>query len=181
MHKMKRLKQCSLLFFFACLAVPLLAQTPLPKGIIKITPRPAPALVLENMEGQQVELIADGRRWHFVHFWASWCGPCRREIPAIEKLVTSFANSTLAFYIVNTAESEDTVFSFLGGIAPNLDSLLDRDGQVTEQWQPRGLPSTYLVDPDGQIQYIVIGGQDWQKPQYQLFLKHLLGANKKGY
>jgi len=58
-------------------------------------------------------------------------------------------------------------------VAPEVDTLLDRDGLATELWKPRGLPSTYLVDPYGQIQYVVIGGQDWQKEHYQSFLRQL--------
>ena len=75
-----------------------------------------------------------------------------------------------AFMIINTAESEDTVFSFLGGVAPDLHSLLDRDGLATEEWQPRGLPATYLVDPEGKVRYQALGGRPWHEKTYVDFL-----------
>ncbi len=167
---MKRLFTFLFIVFFAS---SLFADTTLPKGIIKITARTAPSLSLENMDGEKFTLKKNSSHWSFVHFWASWCGPCRKEIPTIQKLINAMSKDDIKFFIVNTAESEDTVFSFLGGVAPDINTLLDRDGLVTEQWQPRGLPSTYLVDPVGQIQYVVIGGQEWQKPEYQDFLRQL--------
>ncbi len=146
---------------------------PLPKGVIAVTPRPAPDFTLQDLDGGRFSLAAQRGRWVFVHFWASWCGPCRREIPAIQRLVEKMQGEPLAMAMVNTAEDEDTVFDFLGVLAPDIVPLLDRDGQVTEQWQPRGLPSTYLVDPQGMIRYRVIGGQPWDEPPYIDFLKAL--------
>jgi len=167
---MKKIMTFLLVYLFS---VNLFADTNLPTGIIKITPRPAPPFNLENMDGEKFALAQKTSHWRFVHFWASWCGPCRREMPTIQKLIDSMSKDSIEFFIINTAESEDTVFSFLGGIESDINTLLDRDGLVTEQWQPRGLPSTYLVDPTGQIQYVVIGGQDWQKANYQHFLRQL--------
>ncbi len=166
------------LLFIIIFSPSLLAESGLPKGIIKITPRIAPALSLENMDGEKFTLKTNSSHWSFVHFWASWCGPCRKEMPAIQKLIQAMSKDKLKFFIVNTAESEDTIFSFLGAVAPDINTLLDRDGLTTEKWKPRGLPSTYLVDPAGQIQYVVIGGQEWQKPQYSQFLRQLPINNK---
>ena len=168
----------TILIFLLLLTLPisLYAVTDAPKGIIKITPRTAPPLSLENMDGDRFTLSTKNRRWSFVHFWASWCGPCRREMPTIQSLIQAMSKDNIDFVIVNTAESEDTVFSFMGAVAPEVDTLLDRDGLATELWKPRGLPSTYLVDPYGQIQYVVIGGQDWQKQHYQTFLRQLSPA-----
>jgi len=167
------MRKILLLLIITFMSPTLFAEPNLPKGIIKITPRPAPPLNLENMDGEKFVLERHTQHWRFVHFWASWCGPCRKEMPAIEKLIQKMFGLNVKFFIVNTAESEDTIFSFLGGVAPNINTLLDRDGLTTEAWKPRGLPSTYLVDPNGQIQYVVIGGQDWLKPQYLTFLRQL--------
>jgi len=167
------MKQIMTLLFIVVLSNSAIADSSYPKGIIKITARAAPALSLENMDGERFTLTKTTANWSFVHFWASWCGPCRKEMPAIQQLIKSMKNDKLNFFIVNTAESEDTIFSFLGGVAPDINTLLDRDGLATELWQPRGLPSTYLVDPTGQIQYVVIGGQEWQKPEYLHFLRQL--------
>lgn len=145
----------------------------LPKGIIALTPAPAPALALNNMDGEAFDLADARGHWVFVHFWASWCGPCRREMPTIATMATRLGDSGLEIVLVNTAETEDTVFSFLGLLAPDFSPLLDTDGSVTERWQPRGLPSTFLVDPDGNIRYVVLGGRDWSQREYLDFLRRL--------
>ena len=163
------------MLMLVCSQVLSAADISLPKGVIEITPRTAPPLQLQNMDGEQFDLGKAGKQWAFVHFWASWCGPCRREMPTIEVLVREFADKPLTFAIINTAESDDTVFSFLASVAPEINSLMDYDGLVTEAWQPRGLPSTYLVDPQGMIRYVVIGGQAWHSREYQDFLRQLVG------
>ena len=155
-----------------------LATTPataaeLPQGVIRVDARPAPALQLDNLDGEAYDLVDSQGRWRFVHFWASWCGPCRKEMPSIDRMTRLLADSDIEFVLVNTAETEDSVFTFLGIVAPDLMPLLDSDGLVTEAWQPRGLPATYLVDPDGLIQYQALGGREWDQPAYLEFLRHL--------
>lgn len=149
------------------------ADENLPKGIIKLDGRDAPPLVLTNMDGDSWDIKNSHGHWLFVHFWASWCGPCRKEMPRIQAIQDQFNKSELEFVVINTSESEDTVFTFLGSIQMDINPLLDRDGQVTEQWQPRGLPSTYFVDPAGKLRYLALGGRKWDSPDYLHFLKSL--------
>ena len=152
-----------------------IAPTTLPAGIIAVSPpRAAPALVLSDDSGKPYNLNNSRGKWVFVHFWASWCGPCKREMPSISLLKELFANPQLHLVLINTAETEDTIFSFLGATAPTLTTLMDADGQVTEIWSPRGLPATFLVDPHGQIRYMALGGRPWDTAEYQSFLKSLL-------
>ncbi len=155
-----------------CLAFNSLA-TELPPGIMRIDGVIAPALKLDNLDGESYDLANSRGHWIFVHFWASWCGPCRREMPSIQRMTDTLTDSGIEFLLVNTAETEDEVFTFLGIVAPDLMPLMDLDGQVTGVWQPRGLPATYLVDPDGRIQYQALGGREWEKPVYLDFLRGL--------
>lgn len=157
------------------LAPMLQAAGDLPTGIIAAKVSLAPPMRLADMDGEFVDIQQLRGQWVFVHFWASWCGPCRREMPHIEKLQQLMGGQGLGFMIVNTAEDEDTVFSFLGGVAPDLNSLMDRDGLATEKWQPRGLPATYLVDPAGVIRYQALGGREWHRRAYTDFLARLVG------
>lgn len=149
------------------------AQPPVPKGLIVLKPAPAPALALKDMEGKSIDLRQLRGQWVLVHFWASWCGPCRREMPTLERLAQAIPAKQLALVLVNTAESEDEVFAFLPTVAPNLSSYLDSDGVVTERWQPRGLPSSFLVDPKGRKRYLALGGREWDSPAYLAFLRTL--------
>jgi len=151
------------------------ARDKLPKGIIQLDGKSAPALVLKDLEGTTTYNIKNAKgHWVFVHFWASWCGPCRREMPTIQAIYPKFKPSALEIVLVNTAESEDVVFTFMGDVAPELNPLLDLDGAVTERWQPRGLPATFFVDPNGKLRYLALGGRPWDKPEYLDFLQQLI-------
>lgn len=146
----------------------------LPKGILALTPYPAPALEVDDIDGAAYALTEDRGAWVFVHFWASWCGPCRKEMPSIQSMFQTLEGEGLRLALVNTAEGEDAVFEFLAAYAPELRPLMDRDGQQTEAWRPRGLPATYLVDPQGQVRYQVLGGSPWDTEPYLAFLRTLL-------
>ena len=146
----------------------------LPPGVMVMDGRPAPALQLENLDGESWDINQRRGHWLFVHFWASWCGPCRREMPTIQKLIETLQDERLEIVLVNTAETEDEVFSFLGIVAPDVVPLMDTDGLVTEDWQPRGLPATFLVDPEGRIRYLALGGRAWDSPPYLGFLRRII-------
>jgi len=159
-----------IIIFFILNLSPLMAASKLPPGIIKLDGQMAPDLVLKDMDGEFFDLEKVRGKWTFVHFWATWCGPCRKEMPTIQKIMSRYEKTNLKIVIVNTSESEDTVFGFLGLIAPDVNSLMDESGAVTEIWQPRGLPATYFVDPQGKLRYLALGGRDWDQPAYLQFL-----------
>jgi thiol-disulfide isomerase/thioredoxin len=145
----------------------------LPPGIMTLDGRPAPGLRLENIDGVAYDLATARGHWVFVHFWASWCGPCRREMPTIARMMPVLDDTALEIVMVNTAETEDEVFTFLAVVAPDAVPLMDTDGLVTERWQPRGLPATFLVDPEGRLRYLALGGREWDTAPYLAFLRRL--------
>jgi len=169
------MKLITLVFMsFFVLSQQAFALNKLPQGIIKQDGRVASSFKLKDIDGEPYDFESSKGKWVFVHFWATWCGPCRREIPAIQDITKKFANSKgLEIVIINTAESEDTIFSFLGLLAPDITPLMDDDGLVTEKWKPRGLPTTYFVDPKGKIRFMALGGRHWHKNEYFEFLKML--------
>ena len=144
-----------------------------PRGIRHYETGPAPGFSLADMDGENFALESARGRWVFLHFWASWCGPCREEMPAISKMHEQLNDDQWVIVLVNTAEDEDTIFSFLGEIGMDMSSLMDSDGLVTEKYRPRGLPTTILIDPKGNVQYQAIGGREWHQPEYVEFLRQL--------
>ena len=168
------IKQLSLLLTLALVFVTPVPAENFPPGIIQLKPYTAPALTLNDIDGIPFKIEETRGKWLFVHFWASWCRPCRREMPTIQKMWNIMQNENLALALINTAENEDTVFSFLSSHAPDIRPLMDLDGQVTEAWKPRGLPATYLVDPQGIVRYQALGGRDWDTSSYLAFLRNLI-------
>lgn len=132
-----------------------------------------------DIDGEEFELEDARGRWIFLHFWASWCGPCKEEMPAIQQLADAITGDSFQIVMINTAEDEDTVFEFLASIGVELNSLMDVDGQVTEAWKPRGLPTTFLINPAGEVKYQAIGGRDWSKPEYIGFIEKLISLSEK--
>lgn len=174
----------SLLYLFLSLMVawcgPAVSAEPeVPKGIIKLDGREAPALQLEDMDGNAYDIRDSRGRWVFVHFWASWCGPCRREMPTVQRMASKLDGLPIEFVLVNTAETDDEVFGFLGIVAPEMPTLMDRDGKVTERWQPRGLPASFFVSPQGTLEYIALGGRKWDEAPFLTFVKQLVASPAK--
>ena len=170
---MNRLTVTALLCFivsFNCVAENIIP----PKGIRHYDIGMAPDFKLDDIDGEYFELESTRGNWVFLHFWASWCGPCRKEMPTIEKLIGKIKNEKFKIIMVNTAEDEDTIFTFLGNIGVEATSLMDSDGIITEMYKPRGLPTTFLIDPEGKIRYQAIGGRDWDGAEYLGFLRMLL-------
>lgn len=149
------------------------AETPsaIPKGILSLDADPAPALQVTG-DGEPFDLGEHRGRWVFVHFWASWCGPCRREMPGIQRM-SGQLDERWTVVMINTAEDEDTIFTFLAEVAPDMESYRDPDGLATEDWEPRGLPATYLVDPQGKLRFQALGGRPWDEADYLGFLRRL--------
>jgi thiol-disulfide isomerase/thioredoxin len=173
------MKRCTLkkhlltCIFFLLFSNTVTADEP-PRGIITITPpKSAPSLILNNLDDEIFDLEKSRGHWVFVHFWASWCGPCKREMPIIQKLEKILDPKKLQIVLINTAENDETVFTFLGTVSPDLSTLMDLNGLVTESWSPRGLPATYLVDPEGKIRYQALGGRPWTEKPYLEFLRKL--------
>ena len=80
--------------------------------------------------------------------------------------------------MINTAEDDDTIFEFLAATDVELNSLMDVDGLVTEIWKPRGLPTTFLINPKGEVKYQAIGGRDWDKEEYVQFIERLIDVSR---
>ena len=148
-----------------------------PKGVLAVPGAlAAPPLRLANSDGEVTDLAALRGKWVMLHFWASWCRPCRAEMPTIQAMSKQPVAQRMALVLVNTAESEETIFEFLPVVAPDLSTLRDPDGKVTEQWAPRGLPSTFLIDPKGMVRFVALGGRDWNSPAFLRFLEQLISA-----
>jgi thiol-disulfide isomerase/thioredoxin len=120
----------------------------------------APDFTLELLGGGEVTLSDLGGQVVMVNLWASWCPPCRKEMPDIEKVYQDFKDDGLVVLAVNTTyqDSESAAATFVQEFGLSFPIPLDRTGAVARQYQLRGLPSTYFVDKQGVIRSVVVGG-----------------------
>ena len=122
---------------------------------------PPPELQLRELDGP-VRRLADYRgRVVLVNFWATWCGPCRDEMPSIQRLREKLAGRPFAVLAVNLDEPESRIRNFLRDMNVDITVLLDPGRKVAKAWDARILPATYIVGADGRIRYHVVGELEW--------------------
>jgi len=123
--------------------------------------KPTPALALTDLDGKAWSLAALKGRPVLLNFWASWCEPCRAEMPSLELLQTRHEKAGLVILSVNYLESPPKIKRFLETLPFSLPILLDREGEAAAAWTPRVFPSTVLVERSGMASSTVIGELDW--------------------
>ncbi|MFO7815431.1 MAG: TlpA disulfide reductase family protein [Halanaerobiales bacterium] len=109
----------------------------------------APDFTLNNMEGEEVTLSNYRGTKVFLNFWASWCPPCKEEMPAIQKLQNNYDD--IKVITVNSGEKKDKVSNYLTEKNYTFTTLLDKDGTITTDYLVRGIPTTFIIDEDGII------------------------------
>ena len=126
----------------------------------------APELRLKNLDDEVVNINDLKGKVVVVNFWATWCPPCRREMASLEKLYQATKNKNVEILAVNIGEDLDTVFSFLGQVepSPTFQMLFDYEAETMDKWAIRGLPTTFIIKPNGTIAYKAIGGREFDHP-----------------
>lgn len=117
---------------------------------------PAPDFELLSMQGEQVKLSDFEGKPVLINFWATWCGPCRLEMPLFQKYHEIFGDD-LTILAINMGESIDEVSAFASEERLDFPILLDRLGVVEELYRVRGLPSTYFIDQEATIKFLHLG------------------------
>lgn len=120
-----------------------------------------PALCLSDLGGKVWELSALKGQPVLLNFWATWCEPCRAEMPSLELLAARHKRAALAVLSINYKEPAAVIGKFLDALPITLPILLDADGEATATWTPRVFPTTVLVDRSGRPRHSVIGELDW--------------------
>lgn len=144
-------------FALLCMAVVVHAeQQTLPKGSGEL----ANNYVLKNLDGETVTLASLQGKPVIVNFWATWCPPCIKEMPAMNRAWHKIKDD-VHMVGINVGEDEDTIFTFTNDYPVDFPLLLDEDGKEVKRWPVRGLPTTFVLDPDGRIVYTVVGGREW--------------------
>jgi thiol-disulfide isomerase/thioredoxin len=133
-----------------------------------------PPLVLEDLAGKTHELTQYKGKVVLVNFWATWCEPCRAEMPSIERLRDALAGKPFEVLGVNLAEPRSRIEKFTSAVELAFPLLRDTDGSVARSWRARVLPASYLVGRDGRIHYYVYGELDWSSDAVRAKVEELL-------
>jgi len=163
---------CALLLLYL-FTQPCAAQQP-GHGLTLVPDNPeASDFELKDIDGATHRLSDYRGKVLIVNFWATWCPPCREEMPSMQRAWKKLEQEGIAMLAVNVGEDEDTIFQFTANYPVEFPLLMDRDSAVTGAWPVRGLPTTFVVDPQGRLAYRAIGGREWDDQELLALVREL--------
>ena len=122
----------------------------------------APDFTLPDLEGNEISLRDFKGKVIFLHFWATWCPPCRNEMPSVEVLYQKLKDKDFELLAVSLdRQGSSAVEPFIRDYGLTFPILLDLEGKVARTYKVRGIPSTFIVDKEGLIAERVVGARDW--------------------
>ena len=140
--------------------------------------RLASNFTLKNLEGEDVSLSQFRGKYLLINFWATWCAPCKIEMPSLEKLYRQFKSNNFDMIgISNDMFGARVVRPYIKATNLTFPMLLDQRMIVSRQFGIVSLPTTVLIDPQGIIIGVLQGAEDWSDPETLLYFKNLLKKN----
>ena len=129
----------------------------------KLEPMVPPVLEAVDLTGGKHDLAAYKGRVVLINFWASWCPPCREEMPSMQRLMQKMSGKSFVILAVDTGEPSDEAEPFLKEIHPDFSILLDPEGEMAKRWKVFAMPTSFLVDKQGRIRYVLAGAAEWDE------------------
>lgn len=137
---------------------------------------PAADFELQDMDEDKIKLSDYKGKVVLLNFWATWCPPCIREMPSMERLHQQVDAEGFNVIAVNQMEDIDQVFAFTGQLEvdPTFKILFDTTSSVSRDYAVRGLPTTYLIDKEGRVRYRAVGGREFDHPEVIKIIEQLM-------
>jgi len=134
-----------------------------------LTPIPerpaAPAFDLKDPKDQPQRLADYRGKTVILNFWATWCPPCREEMPSMQRAYEAVSGDGIAVVAINVGDDADTIRSFLAENPVDFPLPMDLDSRVVQSYPVTGLPTTFVIDPEGRLAYVATGGREWDDPK----------------
>jgi thiol-disulfide isomerase/thioredoxin len=123
--------------------------------------RPAPDFTLKLLNGSSVTLSRLRGKVVFLNFWATWCPPCRAEMPSMEALYQRFRDQDIEFLAVDIMEKDAAVAEFFRTYRLSFPAAIDSTSSVSGDYGIQAIPTTFVLDRDGKLILSAVGGRDW--------------------
>ena len=137
-------------------------------------PGPAPHFLSMTPGGEKIGIDDFKGKLVVLNFWATWCPPCRLEMPSMERLYQEFKGEGLEVVAINFMEREKPITSFLKENGFTFSVLLDKKGEIARDYGVHGLPVTFLIARNGNLLARSMGYKDWYKPETRQLISTLL-------
>ena len=162
--------------FLLIISALLLATGTLAAELKPYSGEPLPDFTLSDMQGKGHTLSGYRGKVVMVNFWATYCGPCIKEIPSMQRLKGKLAGKPFEILAIDMAEEQGDVAAFMKRhhIEVNFPILLDEEGMVIEQWMVSAVPTTFILDPQGKIRYALYGAIEWDNDEVVTTINTLL-------
>ena len=134
-------------------------------------PFPATDFSLQGEDGKTYRLSDYRGKVVVLNFWATWCPPCREEMPSLERLWQKVKNKDVVILAINVGEDSDAIFEFSGNYSMIFPIPMDRGGHVIKQYPVMGLPTTYVISPEGMVTHRAVGSREWDNDELIAILK----------
>jgi len=134
----------------------------------------APDFTLKSQKGDNLKLSELRGKVILINFWASWCGPCRQEMPVLNELYQHYRPLDFTVLGVNVEQNSNDAKSLLKDVTVSFPVLFDNANKVSKLYDVKGMPSTVLVDRDGNIRYVHMGYQPGTEAEYQAQIRALI-------
>lgn len=129
---------------------------------------------LPSRSGENVRLAELQGEVVLVNFWASWCGPCRKELPKLEEMHQKYKDLGVTILGINIDETRELSQKLLKDVEVNFPVLYDHDSEVAEPYNIQAMPSTFIIDKSGNFRYLHLGYQDGYELAYEEQIKKLM-------
>ena len=149
---MKRILTIALVFMLSVVLILVSCSSPVPQ-----VGKQAPDFQLPSLEGQSVSLSDFQGKPILLNFWATWCGPCRQEMPLLQAIFEEQSDNGLVMLAINIGEPAPAVNNFMRNGNYSFPVLLDTERDVAQDYNIRAIPTTFFIDEDGVIQEIKVG------------------------
>lgn len=135
---------------------------------------PAPDFTLKTLDGRNMKLSELAGNVVMINFWASWCAPCRVEMPKLNDLYNKYKDLGFVLLGVNVEQQEQPPRNFLKKRPVDFPILLDKGNDVSKQYNVIAMPTTVLVDRSGNMRYVHQGYKEGDEKKYRKMIKKLL-------
>jgi peroxiredoxin len=137
-------------------------------------PKPAPDFSLPARDGGVVQLSELKGQVVMINFWATWCGPCRQEMPLLEQIHAKYEPLGFTLLGVNVEPDSAAATTWLKGVPVTFPILFDAQNAVAEQFGVMGMPSSVFVDREGRVRYVHRGYKPGDEAQYADLIRSLV-------